>query len=214
MAVDHGNDRYGDYRGPSHDGPHPVREARTPDNPRLTSFERYKEFLVQELKPSIDAEFRTLSDPRNTAVVGSSLGGICSLALAWDRPDVFGNVGSLSGAFQVGRTHFIRRFLIPFQGPPKPFRCYLDSGIIDYTGGDDGRDNTWRVVQELRRIGWKDGVDLKYLLDDQPRSADQLREAGLTESKWPEARTNQHNEFYWRLRFAGVLQFLFPGSAA
>ncbi|NJO12928.1 MAG: TonB-dependent receptor [Gammaproteobacteria bacterium] len=41
-------------------------------------YEEYGRFLVETLKPAIDAEYRTLTGPRNTAVMGSSLGGLVS----------------------------------------------------------------------------------------------------------------------------------------
>jgi enterochelin esterase-like enzyme len=56
----------------------------------------YAKFLIDELKPVIDAEYRTLPDRSHTAVMGSSMGGIVSLYLAYHHADVFGVAGCLS----------------------------------------------------------------------------------------------------------------------
>ena len=200
VAVDNTTQRYLEYRGPSASGSLQADQL----------YRAYARFLTEDLKPSIDREFRTLPDAAHTAVLGSSMGGICSLVLAWEHPEVFGLAASLSGAFQVERTHFLSRVLAVHRGTPKPLRLYLDSGVVDYTGGDDGAALTRRVVEHLRRIGWSDGLDLKYFVDDHPRTPAQCAAAGLPEGKWGEARTSQHNEFYWRLRFPQALEFLFP----
>jgi predicted alpha/beta superfamily hydrolase len=213
VAVDCSAERYLDYRGPAYrltqSG---SQEAKRPlpapgDNSR---YEQYKRFLVEELKPKIDREYRTLPDAANTGVMGSSMGGICSLALAWERPDVFGKAASLSGAFQVERTNFLSNVLTAYRAKPKPVLVYLDSGICDFSGGDDGRRNTDAVAGELRRIGWKDGIDLLHYTDLKPLTEPELERADLRRDKWKEAQTSQHNEFYWRLRAWRPLEFLFP----
>ena len=48
--------------------------------------------LIEELKPIIDERYRTLTDKANTAIGGSSLGGLVSLYLGLTHPDVFGSV--------------------------------------------------------------------------------------------------------------------------
>jgi enterochelin esterase-like enzyme len=48
----------------------------------LPGYEEYGRFLVETLKPLIDTKHRTLAGPANTAVMGSSLGGVVSF-LSW-----------------------------------------------------------------------------------------------------------------------------------
>jgi enterochelin esterase-like enzyme len=174
-----------------------------------TAFEKYEEFLVRELKPRMDREYRTLPEGAHTVAMGSSLGGLCSLVLAWDNPDVFGAAASLSGAFVVFRPNFVDDVLKGYQGPPKPFRVYLDSGVVDSEGGDDGRSGTEQVVAELRRIGWAAG-DLQWFVDERTLTRLELEKSGLRPEKWEEALKCQHNEFYWKRRAWRALTFLFP----
>lgn len=213
VAVDCSDERYLDYRGPAYAYSEiALKEMkRRPSAPGDNSrYEKYRRFLIEELKPRIDREYRTLTNAANTGVLGSSMGGICSLALAWDRPEVFGKAASLSGAFQVERTNLIANVLRPYSGRPKPIRIYLDSGVCDFSGGDDGQKNTDAVADELRRIGWREGADLLRYLDAHPLTEVELEKTGLRRDKWKEAQTSQHNEFYWRLRVWRALLFLFP----
>jgi len=57
---------------------------------------KYGEFLVNEVKPFIDNNYRTLKDRTNTAVAGSSLGGLISFYLASNYSPVFSKVAMLS----------------------------------------------------------------------------------------------------------------------
>jgi predicted alpha/beta superfamily hydrolase len=215
VGIDCTAERYLDYRGPAYAYQKSELEGmkRPPvavgDNSR---FERYSRFLREEIKPKIDREYRTLAGPADTGLMGSSMGGICSLALAWEHPGVFGRAASLSGAFQVERKHFLTNVLHAYRGKRKPVRIYLDSGVVDFTGGDDGRKETGAVAEELRRIGWREGLDLLHYVDQSTLNEAELERIGLRRDKWKEAQTSQHNEFYWRLRVWRALAFLFPNE--
>jgi predicted alpha/beta superfamily hydrolase len=212
VAVDNSRWRYQEYRGPQA----PVstkkdsKKKAAAKPAESTRFDDYAAFLIKELKPRIDREYRTLTSAAHTAVMGSSLGGICSLALAWENPKTFGGAASLSGSFQIDKKQFLENVLRPYQRKPKKIRIYLDSGTLDYTGDDDGRKYTQAVAQELRRIGWKDEISLKEFIDPKPLTEGELEKSGLRRSKWAEAQNSQHNEFYWRQRAWRALVFLFP----
>src|SRR5262249_37055433 len=59
----------------------------------------YGRSLAEEVKPFIDSRFRTLPGPSDTAVIGSSLGGVVSFFMAWEWPEVFGRAACLSSTF-------------------------------------------------------------------------------------------------------------------
>lgn len=59
----------------------------------------YLKFIVETLKPFIDANYRTLSEREHTWLVGSSLGGLISFYGGLTYPSVFGKIGILSPAF-------------------------------------------------------------------------------------------------------------------
>ena len=90
----------------------------------------YAAMLAVDLKRRVDREFRTLSGPQDTAVMGSSMGGLMSLYLIAEYPQVFGQAAGLS-------TH------LPLSGPEagdpeqraaevaEAFRQYLTASEID-----------------------------------------------------------------------------------
>lgn len=59
----------------------------------------YLDFLVDDLKPYIDANYRTLTNPRNTGVGGSSSAGLFAFYAGLREPGVFGRVLAFSSAF-------------------------------------------------------------------------------------------------------------------
>lgn len=58
--------------------------------------DKYVKFIVNTLKPFIDRHYRTLSGRENTAIMGSSMGGLISLYAALEYPDVFGKAAIFS----------------------------------------------------------------------------------------------------------------------
>jgi enterochelin esterase family protein len=60
----------------------------------------YRDFFVEELVPYIDSNYATRATPDQRAVIGDSYGGNISAIIAFSRPEVFGNCGIHSGAFQ------------------------------------------------------------------------------------------------------------------
>jgi hypothetical protein len=49
-------------------------------------YEAYARSVVEELKPEVEGRFRVLGSPRETGVIGSSLGGVVSFYMAWEHP--------------------------------------------------------------------------------------------------------------------------------
>ncbi|MGE5353835.1 MAG: alpha/beta hydrolase-fold protein [Acidobacteriota bacterium] len=61
---------------------------------------QYREFFAYELVPLIDSLYKTIKDPKGRLVLGDSYGGNISVLIAFNYPEVFGNCGLHSGAFQ------------------------------------------------------------------------------------------------------------------
>ncbi len=59
----------------------------------------YTEFLVKTLKPFIDKSYRTLPQAKNTALIGSSMGGLISFYAGLKYPEKFGKLGIFSPSF-------------------------------------------------------------------------------------------------------------------
>ncbi len=58
---------------------------------------RYRDHLLEELIPRVDAEFRTVAGPQGRGVLGKSSGGYAALHLSMEFPEIFGVAASHSG---------------------------------------------------------------------------------------------------------------------
>jgi predicted alpha/beta superfamily hydrolase len=114
---------------------------------------RLRGFLIEKLKPLIDEKYRTRTDAVNTAVMGSSLGGVVSFYLAWQWPEVFGKVACLSSTFGY-RDDLIERITAEQK---RPIKIYLDSG---WPG--DNYEPTRAMRDRLIWKGYKLGSELLY----------------------------------------------------
>ena len=62
----------------------------------IVTSDNYLSFIVQELKPYVDANYAVLTDRDNTFVAGSSMGGLISMYAVCEYPEVFGAAACLS----------------------------------------------------------------------------------------------------------------------
>jgi predicted alpha/beta superfamily hydrolase len=120
----------------------------------LPGYQGYGRFLVETLKPVIDAKYRTLAGPANTAAMGSSLGGVVSFYLGWQWPDVFGKVACLSSTFTFG-DDLLERVSTERK---RRIKIYLDSG---WPG--DNYEATRSMRDLLIWKGYRPGSELFYL---------------------------------------------------
>ncbi|HEU4537778.1 MAG TPA: alpha/beta hydrolase-fold protein [Polyangiaceae bacterium] len=164
----------------------------------------YVTFLANHIKPFIDGRYPTLRDRANTAVLGSSLGGLISLYAARQRPDVFGFAGSMSGTCGWGSIGAHNPTIIELYQQKLSVELYLDNGGDDGGGcfdadGDGLRDDNHQaddnfcenvdMRQRLLALGWREGTDLTYRV----------------------TLGAQHNEAAWGARMPALLHDWFPG---
>jgi predicted alpha/beta superfamily hydrolase len=117
-------------------------------------YEEYGRYLAEEVKPWVDANYRSLTDAPNTVVIGSSLGGVVSFYLAWQWPEVFGHAGCLSSTFGY-KDDLMERVATEER---RPIKLYLDSG---WPG--DNFEATYAMRNHLLDRGYQEGSDLLYL---------------------------------------------------
>ena len=143
----------------------------------------YGRLLVEELKPCIDRTFRTLRDSANTALGGSSLGGLISLYFGFTYPEVFSKLAVMSPSVWWNDRAILRTLSAGHIRPN--LRIWLDMGTAE---GQRHLRDTDILYRRLVQSGWRDGFDLCY-----------LRVPG-----------GPHNEDAWAARLDQVLRFLFP----
>jgi predicted alpha/beta superfamily hydrolase len=86
----------------------------------------YLRFLIEELKPMVDATWRT--DPGRSAIAGSSMGGLISFYAAWKRPDVYFGAACLSPAFEERYGHECFRMVEAARGGLPDLKLFLSCG--------------------------------------------------------------------------------------
>lgn len=96
--------------------------------------DQYLEYLVNDLKPMIDKSYRTLKGKENSAMMGSSMGGVISIYAAIKYPDVFGRIAAVSSAFYVSLEPFIK--LIKSTDFSHLNILYMDTGTEEVGGGN------------------------------------------------------------------------------
>lgn len=149
----------------------------------------YGRMLVEELKPFIDANYRTLRDAQHTGLGGSSLGGLVSLYLGLKYPKVFGRVAAVSPSVWFADKHIVT-YINALAAKPR-VRIWMDMGTKEGGNAEDAEKavSDARLLKDmLVRKGWKAGKDLQYL----------------------EAEGAEHNESAWAERVERILTFLFP----
>lgn len=91
--------------GIEHGGEKRIEELTPYPHPKYAGgkADAYLDFIVNTLKPKVDAMYRTKTNAKNTAIMGSSLGGLVSFYAALKYPEVFGKVGCFSPSFWFNR---------------------------------------------------------------------------------------------------------------
>ncbi len=92
--------------------------------------DQYVCFLIEELIPEVEKNYKLVSNPAGRAICGMSSGGICAFTAAWERPDVFGLVVSHCGSFTNIRGGHNYPSLIR-KTASKPIRVFLQGGSND-----------------------------------------------------------------------------------
>lgn len=141
----------------------------------------YLKFVAHELKPLVDAKFRTKPGREDTALCGSSFGGIATLHLGLKAPEVFGKLAVVSPSVWWD-DRVILKAIRAFKGP-RP-KVWVDMGTNE---GKQGVEDARALRDALIQAGWTGGKDLLYFEDGF---------AG-------------HNEAAWARRFPLILTFLF-----
>ncbi len=125
--------------------------------------DRYGRLIVEELKPFIDATYRTKGDAKHTGLGGSSLGGLVSLYLGLKYPDVFGKIAAISPSVWFADKQIVH-YVEMLKTRPK-LRIWLDTGTKEGGNPEEARytvDDARLLEKTLVKKGWKLGKDLSY----------------------------------------------------
>jgi enterochelin esterase-like enzyme len=145
--------------------------------------DRYAKFLMQEVMPFVQQQYRALPEPSQTGIGGSSLGGLVSLYIGLKYPQSFGKIAALSPSVWWNQR-VILRLAAAANLHPRP-SIWLDIGTRE---GPKIVPDVEQFRDLLLKKGWRENQDLHY-----------ERVEGA-----------EHNEAAWSQRVGPFLQFLYP----
>ncbi|MEL7361502.1 MAG: alpha/beta hydrolase-fold protein, partial [Bacteroidota bacterium] len=136
-------------------------------------------FLVDELKPAIDAQYRT--DPERASLGGASLGGLITMVLGLEYPEVYDGLLVVAPSVWWDSEEVLGR--VRALDAPTGQRVWLSMGVEE---SDGMRQGARKLGIELRAAGWASGERFVY-----------------TEN------AGGHNEASWSLIVPDMLRFLY-----
>lgn len=142
--------------------------------------EIYINFIKNNLKPYIDSNYRTKTNAKHTALIGSSLGGLISYYGGLKYPKVFGKIGALSTSFWFSNE--VEKFTQK-NGNLKHQKMYLLVGAKEGEGMDA---DSKKMKQLLLKTGYK---KKNLILKINPEG--------------------EHNEAFWSSEFTNVINWLY-----
>jgi glycosidase/predicted alpha/beta superfamily hydrolase len=130
----------------------------------------YLRFIVEELKPFIDRNYRTRTGREDTFIMGSSMGGLISLYGMIRHPDVFSAAACVSTHWplhvdlnEARATVSFIDFLQSAMPAPEAARFYFDFGTRELDGLYEPHQEL--IDDMMRRLGYSEGenwVTLKF----------------------------------------------------
>lgn len=141
----------------------------------------YALFLKETLKPYIDNNFRTLSNADNTAIGGSSMGGLIALYCFAKYPETFGKAAIFSPAYWFARN---------------PLFNYLDNLDLEPS------------LKIYSVAGTNESVSM---MPDLAQVNERLSNSGIPDTMRLVAGFSDgaHSEWFWRREFPAAYQWLF-----
>lgn len=143
--------------------------------------EAYMKFVVEVVKPLIDKNYRTKTEVENTAIIGSSMGGLISHYAIYQYPEVFGKAGIYS-----------------------PSYWYAYNEVFDFT--DNNPVPKMHKLDLL--VGGKEGLIMVKPMEDMAakilasgHDSEHIRSKVVADG--------EHNEKFWRSEFKETILWLF-----
>ncbi|MFN7119854.1 MAG: alpha/beta hydrolase-fold protein [Saprospiraceae bacterium] len=146
--------------------------------------DEYIKFIVETLKPNIDATYRTKADRDNTGIMGSSMGGLISLYAAIEYQNIFSKAGIFSPAFWFAPESYAH---VSAKGKQADVKIYLLAGQLEDNGSVVADINA--MYNTLRNAGFKEQEVIRATHPD-----------------------GQHSEWYWAREFPAAYRWLFSNA--
>jgi predicted alpha/beta superfamily hydrolase len=143
--------------------------------------QKYGRFLIEELKPYVDQQYRTRPEAEFTGLGGSSLGALLTLSLGLWFPNVFRRLIAMSPSVWWDDEVIVK--MVNALDHKLPLKIWLDTGTHE-----PGWERARNLCAALIEKGWQPFEDLHY----------------------HEIEGADHSEGAWAARVEPALRFLFP----
>jgi predicted alpha/beta superfamily hydrolase len=146
-------------------------------------------FIIENLKPFIDNEYRTLPQRENTGIAGSSMGGLIALYAGLKYGEIFGKTGVLSPSiwFNPKILDLIN------ETPSRKNRDFVPQQYFNQFYVCASKREMQGMEKTLENVYWS--FKNVGFSDEQIRVVIQER--------------GKHNEFFWSREFKPMLEWLF-----
>lgn len=159
--------------------------CKLPQKEIISTGHLYAKFITEQLKPFIDRNFLTLADQKNTAIGGSSMGGLMSLYMLLKYPEVYSKAMVFSPNFITHQREVLLDWI-----NNSNFSQLENSRIFIFHGGVGLEAANWPFVQDVVAVMQKHGMDDTHL-------------ALVYDSRQP------HYETAWQKYFSEAFRYLF-----
>lgn len=137
----------------------------------------YSDFVVHELMPFIQSEYKSSADKNRNYIAGFSLGALSAFDILWSHPDCFSKVGVFSGSLwwrdrpydildpEDGR---IMHNIVRQSSYMENLKFWFEVGTNDEdedrnkNGIIDAIDDTLDLIDSLAKLGYKPHADISY----------------------------------------------------
>ena len=139
----------------------------------------YTEFIRTELLPFLQKKYRMAAEPGKNAFAGFSLSGLSAFDIAWNNSHLFSKVGVFSGfpSGGVAKIFFLKTRMPIALSTKWLLKAHIkkgsDSGFQTGTHDEqedrnnngiiDAIDDTLDLISTLKKLGYKEEKDIKYL---------------------------------------------------
>jgi predicted alpha/beta superfamily hydrolase len=157
--------------------------------------DEYLQFMVEELKPFIDARYHTNPAMSETYVAGSSMGGLISLYALAEYPEVFAGAAGISTHWALARTRTDTAYTDAFFEYLSERMPTLRSKRIYFDHGTRTLDSLYAPHQAI--------IDSLFATRNFP------------DAQWTSRRFEgaMHHERSWAARFDSIATFLLPAPS-
>lgn len=154
--------------------------------------DEYIDFIVNTLKPYIDANYRTLPGRQTTGIGGSSMGALVSMYGFAERQDIFSKAAIFSPAFWYAGNN-----------PANHVASHAKQGAskVYFMCGKDEEE---------------DGNQSNYVVEDMTEVANAMTSAGFSsaEKYFVTRADGKHAEWFWAREFPDAYVWLFAGAVS